>query len=1113
MNPPSYVNLHSHTQYSMLDGQGSPDRYMERAAQLGMESLAITDHGNVSGILDFYQAGQEHGVKPILGEEFYQARKTRFDQDEEELSGKTNADLGQRGPYHLIGLARNEAGYKNLIKMSSQAYLTGFYGKPRIDHQLIAEHSEGLTILSGCLSGEIQRALLRDDFDFALDAAGRMQDIVGKEYYFIEIQDHDIPEQHYVRDGTIEIARRLGALIVPTGDCHYVHQEDWESHDTLLCIQTGAKKEQEGRFKFAGPHFYLQSYEEMLRKFPAEWLANTLKVSESVDLELHFGTFYFPDFPIPDNHTYDSFLEENVWAGLKDRYGWDLSQEVVDRANYELNIVKEMGFQSYFLVVADLVSWARTNGIRMGVGRGSAASSIISYALRITGLDPLKFNLLFERFLVPGRKSMPDIDLDMDDRYRDKIIAYSKEKYGSDHVANICTFTSIAARSAIRDSARVLDYEYAVGDKIAKLVPLPIQGFSKSLKESLDSPDLQKVYVSDNDAKKIIDSAIAVEGVIRQTGIHAAGIVIAKSNITNFVPVMQGMKKGIKGPVTTQWDMDWVEKNGILKIDFLGLRNLAVIDIAIANIKERHGIEIETDTIPLDDEVTYDSLCTGESSGLFQLESGGMRSMMVSMKPNCIEDLMALVSLYRPGPLGSNMDKTYIARKHGHERIVFDTPELAPILKNTYGVMLYQENILSISRELANFTAAEADDLRKAMGKKQKDKIGLFREKFVEGAYESHGIDRRIANKIYSDIEFFGAYGFNIAHAASYGVTAYWTAYLKAHYPVEYMAALLSTVSDKPLKLGIYLNECRRMGITVYPPSINKSKEEFIVLSDNEILFGLISVRGVGESMCKALISCRDEPYSNIYDFMRRVDGLVLNKGVLEALIESGSLDELTEPQEVHLMSRDVKMEILNQERNRLGAYVSDHPVIGIWDTLEPNITHKIINLEEAMDGERVKVGGLISTVERKTTKRGDAMYILTFEDISGAIEVVCFPKEAHRFADTLEEGRIALLEGRVQRDGDEENSIDKLIMTDISFPEISQYQSGHPIYLDFPTHPGIGILNKIHELIEKNPGDSQVYIKYPKYRHSVILKMQKPTSKEIENNLKLLVQSEKIGV
>ena len=1097
----------------MLDGHGSPDKYMERASQLGMSSLAITDHGNVAGILDFYQAGQEHGVKPILGEEFYQARKTRFDHDEEELSGKTNADLGQRGPYHLIVLARNEAGYKNLIKMSSQAYLTGFYGKPRIDHQLIAEHAEGLTVLSGCLSGEIQRALLRDNFDFALDAAGRMQDIVGKENYFIEIQDHDIPEQRYVRDGTIEIAKRLNALIVPTGDCHYVHKEDWESHDTLLCIQTGAKKEQEGRFKFAGPHFYLQSYEEMLKKFPAEWLANTLAIGESVDLKLNFGTFYFPEFPIPDGYTYDTYLDKCVWEGLKERYGWDLPQAVVDRANYELDVVKKMGFQSYFLVVEDLVRWAREHKIRMGVGRGSAASSIISYALRITGLDPLKFNLLFERFLVPGRKSMPDIDLDMDDRYRDKIIAYSKERYGSDHVANICTFTSIAARSAIRDSARVLDYEYVVGDKIAKLVPEPVQGFSKSLKESLDSPDLRKVYDTDDDARKIIDSAMAVEGVIRQTGIHAAGIVIAQDEITNFLPVMQDMKKGIKGPVITQWDMDWVEKNGILKIDFLGLRNLAVIDIAIQNIKDRHGIEIETDEIPLDDPATYDALCTGESLGMFQIEGGGMRSMMVSMKPSCIEDLMALVSLYRPGPLGSHMDKTYIARKHGNERVVFDTPELESILKNTYGVMLYQENILSISRELANFTAGEADDLRKAMGKKQKDKIGLFREKFVEGAYESKGIDRRIANKIYSDIEFFGAYGFNIAHAASYGVTAFWTAYLKTHYPVEYMAALLSTVSDKPLKLGIYLNECRRMGITVYPPSINRSEEEFTVLSDNEILYGLISVRGVGEAICKALISCRDEPYQNIYDFMRRVDPQGLNKGVLEALIESGAFDEIIEDQPVHLMSRDVKMEVLANERNRLGAYVSDHPVIGIWDTLEPHITHRILNLEDAMDGERVKIGGLISTVDKKTTKRGDTMYIMSLEDISGAVEVIVFPKEAKRYGNTLREGLIALVEGRLQRDGDEENSIDKLISTDISYPEISQYQSGRPIYLNFADRPGVGILNKIHELIESNPGDSQVYIKYPEYRHTITLKMQKPTSKNIENNLKLLVQSEKIGV
>ena len=1097
----------------MLDGHGSPKRYMERAAELGMSALAITDHGNVSGILDFYEAGQDCGVKPILGEEFYQARKTRFDHDEEELSGKSNADLGQRGPYHLIGLARNEQGYKNLIKLSSQAYLTGYYGKPRIDHDLIAEHSEGLTVLSGCLSGEVQRALLRDDFGFALQAAAKMQDIVGKENYFIEIQDHDIGDQRYVRDGTIEIAKKIGALIVPTGDCHYVHPEDADSHDTLLCIQTGSRKTDEDRFRFAGPHFYLHSYEEMLKKFPAEWLANTITVGESVDLKLDFNTFYFPDFPLPPNVTIDEYLDELVWAGLKDRYGDALSDEVVDRANYELGVIKEMGFQSYFLVVWDLVGWARKNKIRMGVGRGSAASSIISYALKITGLDPLRFNLIFERFLVPGRKSMPDIDLDMDDRYRDRMINYARERYGSDQVSNICTFTSIAARSAIKDAARVLDYEFSVGDKISKLVPPPVQGFAKSLKESLDTTDLRKLYESDKDAKAILDSAIGIEGVIRQTGIHAAGIVIARSDITDYIPVMQRHTKDGPGPIVSQWDMYGVEKNGLLKIDFLGLRNLAVIDMAVNNIDDIHQTYIDTDDIPLDDDSTYEALCSGESSGIFQVESGGMRSIMVAMKPDRIEDLIALVAIYRPGPLGSHMDKSYVERKHGRERIESDHPLLAPLLKNSYGLMLYQEDILTVAKQLCGFSISEADDLRKAIGKKQKDKIGLFRERFVEGAWNTNQIDKRIANKIYSDIEFFGAYGFPLGHASSYGVISYWTAYLKTHYPVEYMAALLSTVADKPERLTAYLNECRRLGITVHPPNINTSDEQFTVVSDNEILFGLRSVTGLGESVCKAILNTRGEPYTNMYDFMRRVDTQVLNKGVLEALLQSGALDELVEEQPTRLMSRDVKMEILSNERTRLGAYVSDHPVIGIWDTLEPHVTHQILNLDDAIDGELVKIGGLISAVEKKTTRRGDTMYILQVEDISGTIEVVVFPKEAKRFGNVLEAGRISLLEGRLQRDGDAENSINKLIASDITFPEISQYQSGHPIYLEFTDTPGVAILEKINELIEYNPGDSQVYVRYPCYRNFVTLRMQKPTSRDIENNLKLLVQAEKIGV
>lgn len=1110
MKSPSYINLHTHTHFSMLDGSGSPEAYMQRAAELGMSALAISDHGNVSGILDFYEAGQEYGVKPILGEEFYQARKTRFDQDEEERSGKSNADLGQRGPYHLTVLARDEVGYKNLIKLSSEAYLSGYYGKPRIDHQLIAEHSEGLTVLSGCLSGEVQRALLRDDFDFALAAAARMQDIIGKDNYYIEIQDHDIDDQRKVRDRTIEIARRINALIVPTGDCHYVHKSDHEDHDTLLCIQTGSQKNQEERFRFAGPHFYLHSYEEMLEKFPTEWLANTLQVGESVDLKLNFGKFYFPEFPIPDGYTYDSYLEESVWNGLKIRYGHSLPQKVVERAEYELSIVKEMGFQSYFMVVADLIRWARENNIRTGVGRGSAASSIISYALKITGLDPLKFNLLFERFLVPGRKSMPDIDIDVDDRYRDQMIEYARQKYGTDHIANICTFTSIAAKSAVRDSARVLGYDYNFGDKIAKLVPPPVQGFSKTLEESLENPDLRKLYDTDKDAHIILDSALGIEGVIRQTGIHAAGIVIAQSAVTDHIPVMQ---KGPDAPIVTQWDMSWVERNGILKIDFLGLRNLAVIDIAIKTIWKRHKKVIDTNHIPLDDLPTYDALCTGESNGLFQIESSGMRQMMVAMKPNRIEDLMALISLYRPGPLGSHMDKTYIARKNGQASTTYDHAALESVLDNTYGVMLYQENILSVARELAGFDVSEADDLRKAIGKKLKDKIGAFRQKFVEGAYRTHQVDKRTADKIYSDIEFFGAYGFNIAHAASYGVIAFWTAYLKTHYPVEYMAALLSTVSDKPERLGSYLNECRRMHITVHPPDINQSDQEFNVLSDDEIRFGLISVNGLGPSICDAIITSRADPYQNLYDFMRRIDPLVLNKAVIEALIQSGSLDGLIEAQKSQLIARDEKMNILFQEKQRLGAYVSDHPVLSIWNILEPNVTHSIHQLEDTIDGERVHLGGLINTLEKKVTKRGDPMYIMSLEDIDGAIEVVAFPRETKKFEHIFQEGSIVLIEGRIQREGDEENSIIRLILTGITTPVISQYQSGHPINLNFDRPPGAGILGKIDQLIGHYPGDSPVYVQFPQYGHIITLRMQKPTSSSIEGQLKMIMISEQVGV
>lgn len=1104
----NWVNLHNHSAFSMLDGHGQVDAYMSRAAEMGMPALAVTDHGNLHAWLDFYEAGKKHGVKPILGIEAYQARKTRFDQDDEERAGPANDEFAQRGPYHLTILAKNIVGYKNLIKLSSRAFTEGFYVKPRIDHELIAEHADGLIVLSGCLNGEVAQALMsgsmdEDSFRVALESAGRMQDIVGKENYFIEIMDHAIEEERMVLPDLLRIAEKIGAPVVPSGDCHYVGKTDSQAHDLMLCVSTNSLVEEEDRFKFRPEEFHLKSYEEMRERFEPEWLANTLDVADMVDLDLSFNEFHFPDFPIPEEETVDSYLEKKVWAGIRERYGDDFSDEVRDRVNYELRVVKESGFQGYFLVVSDLTRQARDTGVRTGWGRGSAAGSILSYALRITNLDPLRFGLMFERFLVEGRKSPPDIDLDFDDTRREEVINYAREKYGDNRVAHIGTFSRVKARQAIRDAARVMGYEYSAGNEVAKLVPPPRLGVDKSLDESLETPDMRRAYESKEDTRKIIDAAKGLEGLVRQSSIHAAGVVIAKSEITNYVPVMQKPKQGKPGPLVTQWDMNRVEQCGQLKVDFLGLRNLNVIDVCLANIREHRGIEVDVEAIPLDDPLTYQKLCEGYSMGVFQLESSGMRQMMMSLQPSSIEDIMALVSLYRPGPLGSKIDKLFIARKHGKQEATAEHPILQDLLSSTYGVMLYQEDVLAVARNLAGFTAAEADDLRKAIGKKQMDKIGLFREKFVEGCRKTHNVDTKLANKIYSDIEYFGGYGFNLAHAASYAMVSYVTAYLKFHYPAEYMAALLTSVDDKE-KAGPYLNECRNLEIQVLPPSINRSNAEFKVESDNEILFGLSSIAGIGPAVVSSILESRTEqPYTSIYDFMRRCNTDVLNKGTLEHLFSSGAMDELVPEQPERVMPRSEKMSVLDAERDELGLYITSHPLVGVWHGIESRVTSTIADLQEVPDGEHVVVGGIISKAQRRTTKRGDTMYILTFEDITDSVEVVVFPQAVGD--NVFEEGDIVLIDGRVGHDGDE-HITSKIIFTKMSKPEISQFGSGKPIVIKLTEKPDYDTVKRMRDLIHQHPGDCPVYLSYNESNDTqVSLKFKRPAHSKIRDDLQLL--------
>jgi len=1105
----NWTNLHNHTVFSILDGHGKIEQYLSRAKKLGMNGLATTDHGNIHSWLDFYDAGVAMGVKPILGSEFYQARKTRFDKDEEERSGPAKNEWEQRGPYHITILAKNNVGYHNIIKMSSRAFTEGYYVKPRVDHDLIQQYSEGIIVLSGCLNGEVSQALLRNDFNAALNKAVTMQSIVGKENYFIEIQNHGIEEQLKIIPDLIKIAGLIGAKVVASGDSHYVHKEDAHAHDIMLCVATNSNVHTPDRFSFSENKFYLQSYDEMASVFPEEYLKNTMHVNDMVELNLNFGEIYFPNFPIPTKESSIDFFERLAWDGLKIRYGNPLPSEILSRATHEIKVVKEMGFTEYFLVVSDLVRWAKANDIRVGWGRGSAAGSILSYAFDITNLDPIKFGLMFDRFLVEGRKSMPDIDLDFDDRHREKVINYAKEKYGHDRVAHICTFNKTGARQSIRDAARALAYDFSSGDKVAKLVPAPVLGVPKTLNECMQSKDFSNLYSKDQDAKTIIDAAFGLEGLVRQTGMHAAGVVISRDPLIEYMPIMQ---KGADTPIISQWDMGRVEQCGLLKIDFLGLRNLGVIDYCIKLIEKTRGIHIDVNKIELDDYKTYNELCKGNAIGVFQLESGGMRELMVQLQPQNLEDIMALISLYRPGPMGSGMDKLYISRKRLGATIEYEHPSLEKVLQLSLGIMLYQEDVLGVARELAGFSSAEADDLRKVIGKKLMDKIALFRDKFVQGCLSKSGISEEKANKIYSEIEYFGGYGFNRSHAASYAMISYITAYLKTNYTAEYMAALLSSVAGNKEKLALYLADCRRLDLKVLGPSINKSVEDFAVIDDSTIIFGLSAINGIGSAVCEAILSSRDskKPYISIHDFFRRVNSAVLKKSTIEYLADAGAFDELLEEAMDEDFGRQTELRILEKEKEALGIYVSKNPVDGVWDLLSKEINQEIVNVFDLPAGSRVTVGGIVSGAKKIITKKGAKMFKFFLQDISSDIEIIVFPREAKEYQDDFfQNGDVITLTGSISKEGDEENVISKILLNSCNKLDLSNFSGGTPIYLNVDSQINQTTLNKLYDIIKSKDGGSYVFLSYKDGSKIMTFKFNKKTSVVIKEKLeKILLDS-----
>ena len=1135
----SFVHLHTHTEFSMLDGAARIPDAVAAAVNDGQPALGITDHGNMYGVLDFYKGCNQHGIKPIIGTEAYMALESREERPArrgrklDDSGGDT--DSGTKLYYHLTLLAENNAGYSNLLKLASRAFLEGYYYKPRMDWDLFAEHNEGLIATTGCLGSVVQQSLLKGDYQGALDRAARLQDIFGRDNLFVELQDHDIPAQKRCNPQLLEIAQTLKAPLLATNDCHYTHQHDAISHDALLCVQTGSQMSDPDRFKFHGDQHYLKSAREMRSLFSElpESCDNTLWIAERADVNIEFGNVYLPDFPLPPEfETDDDYLRHLAFEGAKKRWGNRLSDEIVDRLGYELRVISDMDFSAYFLITWDLIRHARDNNIRVGPGRGSAAGCAVAYCLQITDLDPIKYDLLFERFLNPGRKSMPDIDMDFDDRYRDEMIRYTAETYGREHVAQIITFSTIKARAAVRDAARVLGYPYAVGDKVAKAMPPLVMGRDTPLWACFDqndqyvdgfkaASDLRQMYDSDPDVKRVVDVAKGLEGLRRQDSIHAAAVVITRDPLTEYLPIQRKPESGVApedAPVVTQFEMNGVEELGLLKMDFLGLRTLSIIDEALRLIETSTGTAVDIDAIPLDDEKTFRLLQAGDSLGVFQLESAPMRSLMRSLAPTVFDDVAALVALYRPGPMAANMHNDYADRKNGRKPIDLPHADLDEILTETYGLMIYQESVMRVAQRIAGYTLAEADDLRKACGKKDRKLIAEQRVKFVDGTVAS-GYDEQLGTRLFDIIEPFADYAFNKSHAFGYGLISYQTAFLKSNYRVQFMAAVLTGVKHNLDKAGVYLNDCRQANIVVEVPDINRSEVDFAA-KDSRIPFGLSAVRNVGEGVVSPIVEERSSngDYKDFYDFCERVPIAVLNKRSLEALIKAGAFESCGHSRQgllgvaeqiVDQISNrrkeadmgiqtlfgeldantdgfDEKIEIpdaevdqktmLAWEKEMLGLYVSSHPLYGVEASLRQATDCSIAdapNQPQRDDGKDafLTLGGVVSNLQRKFTRAGDAMAVFELEDLQSSIEVTVFPRTMSEHGHQLDDDAVLLVGGRIDNRDDEP----KFLANRLTYFEPKSGPS--ELRLTVPSHQvSDKLVTDLKALLSEHPGDTAVF-------------------------------------
>ena len=1058
----SFAHLHVHTEFSLLDGSNKIKECVSRVKELGMNSVAITDHGVMFGVIDFYRAAKAAGVKPILGCEVYVAPGSRFDK---EAVGNNDDRY-----YHLVLLAENETGYYNLMKIVSRGFTEGYYYKPRVDMELLEQYHEGIIALSACLAGEVQKNILRGMYGEAKAAACRYKDIFGEGNFFLELQDHGMEEQKLVNQSLLRMSQETGIELVATNDIHYTYADDVKPHDILLCIQTGKKLADEDRMRYEGGQYYIKSEEEMRKLFPyaQEAIDNTQKIADRCNVEIVFGEKKLPKYDVPDGFTSWEYLNKLCYEGLERRYPGD-DPKIRERLEYELSVIKRMGYVDYFLIVWDFIKYARDHGISVGPGRGSAAGSIVSYCLGITSIDPLRYQLLFERFLNPERVSMPDIDVDFCFERRQEVIDYVVRKYGTDRVVQIVTFGTMAARGVIRDVGRVMDLPYAFVDGIAKMIPKELNiTLGKALQSS---PDFKKAYDNDPQVKELIDMSMRLEGLPRHTSMHAAGVVISQKAVEEYVP----LSVGSDGSVVTQFTMTTLEELGLLKMDFLGLRTLTVIQDAVRLAEKSSGKEIDINAIDYNDKKVLDYIGSGETDGIFQLESGGMKGFMKELKPQNLEDIIAGISLYRPGPM--DFIPQYIKGKNHPEAITYDCPQLEPILAPTYGCIVYQEQVMQIVRDLAGFTLGRSDLLRRAMSKKKGDVMQKERQAFVYGDEEggvpgciANGIDEKTANKIYDEMIDFAKYAFNKSHAAAYAVVSYQTAWLKYYYPVEFMAALMTSMIDNPPKVAEYIYSCRQMGIDILPPDINEGVGNFSV-QDGKIRYGLAAIKSIGRPVIESIVRERNErgKFKTLKDFIERLSGKEVNKRTIESFIKSGAFDGLGGTRKQFMIIYVQIVDQVNQERKYsmagqlslfdmvdddqkaefdiplpkvgeyeketrlafekevLGVYLTGHPMEEYEEKWRKSISKTTLDFQldketgaaKVHDGAKEIIGGIIATLAIKYTKTNKTMAILTLEDLLGTVEVVVFPRDYEKYKEYLQEENKVFIRGRVSEEDD----------------------------------------------------------------------------------------------